>query len=129
LVANPANTVSNLLAFLKLPALAKPAVLPRPEQAEPAAPPSVLAAPLAVSPPTPSAAPERPGPTPASVAAPFDPSAYRLMGVLHGPSGPRAIINGRAVKIGDLLGQAVVVSIGQSAVEVELAGQRYTVGF
>jgi len=71
----------------------------------------------------------RPEPTAAS-AAPADAGAaagLRLSGVMSGPNGKVAIINGRPVGLGQTVLGATVVKIDSFSVELERGGRRFTV--
>ena len=51
------------------------------------------------------------------------PILLKLQGILYRPADPTAIINGKTVRIGDRIGEALVVSINQEGVAVAAAGQ------
>ena len=55
-------------------------------------------------------------------------SQFKVSGIMSGPKGSTAIINGCLLQIGERVGQARVVKITNSAVELEIYGRRVTVG-
>ena len=57
------------------------------------------------------------------------PAGIRFAGVIQQPDGARANINGRFVRVGSKVGNATVVSIHPTSVEMELNGKRFFVGF
>ena len=70
-------------------------------------------------PPAPSAA--------AAVAKPIDTSRFRVSAIMCGPDGNAAIINGNLVRAGQVFKDAKVVRIDRYAVELEVAGRRFTI--
>ena len=54
-------------------------------------------------------------------------SQFRLGGIVNGPSGPSAILNGRLVRTGDTVGGAKIVRIGPREVELEKDSRRFVV--
>ena len=58
----------------------------------------------------------------------IDMSQFKVSGIMSGPKGSTAIINGCLLQIGERVGQARVVKITNSAVELEIYGRRVTVG-
>jgi hypothetical protein len=101
----------------------KPARAAKAPAPKPAARPTTRPAATAKKPPE-SARPRRPV-RPAPL---VDVSAFRLSAIMVGPEGPTAIINGRFVSVGDRIGQATVTRITRSSVDLEIAGERITVG-
>jgi len=87
-----------------------------------------------------AAEPIRPPGTPTSTAEPIsrqkppatqpviDMSQFKVSGIMSGPRGSTAIINGRLLQVGEKVGKAKVVKITNSAVELEIYGRRVTVG-
>jgi len=75
-------------------------------------------------PPTARVVPARPvAPRPA-----VDVSQYKVTGIMSGPSGSTAIINGQLYTAGQKIGQARVVKITRYSVVLEIGGRRVTVG-
>ncbi|MCK4600930.1 MAG: hypothetical protein KAU28_00590, partial [Phycisphaerae bacterium] len=56
------------------------------------------------------------------------PPDYKLTGVLRGPGGYLAIINGKTVRVGGMVAEARVVRITAGAAEMEIHGGRFTLG-
>ena len=56
------------------------------------------------------------------------PAGYTLTGILRGPSGHLAAINGRMVAVGGTVKRAKVIKIRPLSVEMELDGRRFTLG-
>jgi hypothetical protein len=93
-----------------------------------AAPPSPLGSEKPAGPPPPAAPQAAPAPQAPKPAAPaFDPSRYKLGGVVLGEEGETAILNGRLVQVGDTVDGAKVVKIAAKAVHLEIAGQVHVV--
>ena len=67
-------------------------------------------------------------PKPAQPEVKFDPSACTITGVLAGPDGGTAIINGRFVRIGQTVDGAKLIRITPNGVELEANGRRYSLG-
>ncbi|MCE5327137.1 MAG: general secretion pathway protein GspB [Planctomycetaceae bacterium] len=86
----------------------------------PACPPAVSTASAADS-----VAAKRTAPVPAPPAPPTRPAtaSFKLSGVMCGPSGPAAIINGHALQAGDRIDGATVVRIDQQSVLLNIDGQ------
>lgn len=57
----------------------------------------------------------------------LDPTAFKISGIIHGPSGPRAIINGCMVRVGQRITNATVVQINVHSVELQRGSQRITI--
>ena len=57
----------------------------------------------------------------------LDPTTFTVNGIIHGPSGPRAIINGRMVRVGQRITNATVVQINIHSVELQRGSQRITI--
>jgi len=55
-------------------------------------------------------------------------ASFRLTGVMRGPDGAVAIINGRFVKLGDSIGGAKVVRIGKYEVELQRGQEQFKIG-
>ena len=70
-----------------------------------------------------AAAPTAPTPPP----MPQRSGAYKLSGIMAGPSGKTAIINGKFVNVGQTVDGAKIISIGQYTVELEIDGQSITI--
>ncbi|HOF18174.1 MAG TPA: hypothetical protein PK082_04635 [Phycisphaerae bacterium] len=56
-----------------------------------------------------------------------DYSRYQLSGVMHGPNGTTAIINGYFLTVGQEIDGAKILRIEQQSVLLELDGQRFTI--
>ncbi|MFK4025368.1 Type II secretory pathway component [Stutzerimonas balearica] len=76
---------------------------------------------LAIDPTLPSTDPQRVE----SGAAPAG-EALRLQAILRLPGAPRAVVNGRSLKIGERLGDARVLNIYSNSVLIERGGRRET---
>ena len=67
----------------------------------------------------------------ASNAAPpkanFNPSGFKVSGIMTGPDGAIAIVNSQFVKAGDVIDGATVVSIQTHAVQLEYDGKSFTI--
>jgi len=72
---------------------------------------------------TPSTNPTTIQPPPARP-APLDASAYLLSGIMYGPSGPRAIINGKMVRLGQMIGDVKVVRIEAASVVLQRGSEK-----
>ena len=94
----------------------------RDEQTVPPPPAATAAARPRTEPPPSAGAPAAPAPVGRSTA----PAAFRLRGILSGPGGKVAIINGRPVGVGQTIRGAKVVSIGSFRVELERDGRRFS---
>ncbi len=57
----------------------------------------------------------------------LDPATFTVSGIIHGPSGPRAIINGCMVRVGQRITNATVVQINVHTVELQRGSQRITI--
>ena len=57
----------------------------------------------------------------------LDPRNFTLTGIMEGPDGAVAIINGYPVRLGEAVGEAKLVKIGLHSVVLELSGCRVTV--
>ncbi len=57
-----------------------------------------------------------------------DASKYKVSGIMVGPNGPTAILNGRCVQVGERVGRAKVVKITQYVVILDISGHIVTVG-
>ncbi len=57
----------------------------------------------------------------------LDPATFTVSGIIHGPSGPRAIINGCMVRVGQRITNATVVQINVHSVELQRGSQRITI--
>ncbi len=79
--------------------------------------------------PVPTAAPpSQPAPA-AKPAEPEDDAArFKVSSIMVGPKSATAIINGRIVGVGDVIGQAKVLRITPRAVDLEVSGRRVQVG-
>ena len=67
---------------------------------------------------------QKPPPPPAQHAPPGN---YKLNGIMHGPSGPVAVINGYPVHIGEAIDGAKVVRIDRYSVILDIGGNRLVV--
>jgi hypothetical protein len=126
--ATPAPTTRPVAAPATAPApTTRPAATakPKPARAAKASKPKPTTRPAAAA--KKPAEPSRP-PRPVRPAPLVDVSAFRLSAIMVGPEGPTAIINGRFVSVGDRIGQATVIKITRSSVDLEIAGERITVG-
>lgn len=68
---------------------------------------------------------------PARPAAPrpaIEVSQYKVTGIMFGPSGSTAIINGQLYTAGQKIGQARIVEITRYSVVLEIGGRRVTIG-
>jgi len=72
---------------------------------------------------SPAEAPPQPTPPPAPKPK-LRESDFKLSGIMRGPDGTVAIINGRYVRVGQTVSGAKVVNIGHHSVELEADGQR-----
>lgn len=52
--------------------------------------------------------------------------AWQLNGIIYNESSPFAYINGRSVKVGDVVNSATVVAIDRKSVTLEVNGNRFT---
>ena len=79
--------------------------------------------------PVPTAAPpSQPAPA-AKPAEPEDDAArFKVSSIMVGPKSATAIINGRIVGVGDVIGQAKVLRITPSTVDLDVSGRRVQVG-
>ena len=59
---------------------------------------------------------------------PPPPSDFKVNGIVLGPEGPTAIVNGRPVRAGEKIGRATVVKITAYAVTLDISGHRFNVG-
>ena len=57
------------------------------------------------------------------------PPGFRFAGAVRQPNGVFANINGRFIRLGGTLGQARLVKVGKSSVEMEQNGKRFVIGF
>jgi len=76
---------------------------------------------LATAATSPTKTPPRPAPPPAPKPRESD---FKLSGIMRGPDGTVAIINGRYVRVGQTVSGAKVVNIGRHSVELQAGGQR-----
>ena len=53
--------------------------------------------------------------------------SFRLNGIIYGVANPSAVVNGKTVFVGERVSGATVISIGRSAVTLEINGERKTV--
>ena len=51
----------------------------------------------------------------------------RLSGIISGPRGSSAVINGRRVRAGDQVADAQVVAVDHQGVEIERGGERFVI--
>jgi len=63
---------------------------------------------------------------PSLLAQDVEKPAFRLNGIFYSVTKPSAIINGKAVCVGDVVSGATVISVGRSAVVLEVDGERKT---
>ena len=84
----------------------------------------------------PQPAQTKPTTSPATMPAPVkrtdirlrvNPSQYKVSGIIDGPDGAAAIINGSFVSVGDEVDGAKVIHITSRSVELEAYGQRFTI--
>lgn len=61
----------------------------------------------------------------AATAVPVAPPAMAITGIVWGSQKPMAIINGRLVGIGDVVGDAEIVAVERGAVRVRVQGQEF----
>lgn len=57
----------------------------------------------------------------------IDPASFTLTGIMEGPEGSVAIINGYPIRVGEAIGEARLVKIGRYSVVLEVSGYRITV--
>jgi type II secretory pathway component PulC len=60
------------------------------------------------------------------VEIPVNPPELRVSGLVWGAETPQAIINGKVVKVGDIIENARIDSIGKSGVVIEFSGKKFT---
>jgi hypothetical protein len=108
----------------------QPARPPKPPAAQRPAPvvETPSAAPAAVTPPASPAPHEAPSPPVAATVAPTPASRFKVTGIMSGPMGGAALINGRLIYVGQEVDGARLVSITANTVELEVAGVRFTLG-
>jgi len=81
-------------------------------------------APAAAAAPSPKAAAQPAAPSPPP---PLDESKFKLSGVMMGPGGATAIINGQSVTQGETVDGAKVIRVSQHSVDLEVNGRRLTI--
>ncbi len=59
-------------------------------------------------------------------AIPSDPPALTIQGIIWGGKIPQAIIDGKVVKIDDVIGEAKIIAIDKNGVTVEYKNYKYT---
>lgn len=110
--------------------------------AKPTAPPSsapAVAAPApAIAAPTPQPEAETPAPPPAShdeapavrpvARTPATASKFKVSGIMSGPMGGAALINGRMISVGQEIDGARLVAMTPNTVDLEIEGVRFTLG-
>jgi hypothetical protein len=69
----------------------------------------------------------QPAPAPTASATGATAPAFHLTGIVEGLGEPYAVINGSIVAVGDAVGTATLVEIGQGAVTLRLADGKETV--
>lgn len=117
--ATPAVAVSDEAPETKasVPTVAPSATLPKPAPSVPVPEPAPAIAPHATvaSVPPSSPAPKAPAPP-----------EFRLSGIFYTVLSPSAIVNGETVNVGDQVNGATVISIGRTAVVLQVNGKRKT---
>jgi len=120
--ARRGGSLSKMILARALRMLARRPQPARPVPAGGLVPPSpVLQAPPA--PPRAATPEKRPAPAPK-----VPPPELKLSGIMRGPDGRMAILNGQFVSEGSVVNRARVVRIGEFSVEAEYRGQRFVVG-
>ncbi|MFA5004802.1 MAG: general secretion pathway protein GspB [Candidatus Omnitrophota bacterium] len=61
------------------------------------------------------------------VEIPVNPPELRVSGLVWGAENPQAVVNGKVVKVGDIIEEARIESIGKGGIVIEFSGKKFTI--